>query len=190
MDKIHLLNDSQTDRMYYANELSEADRDVASMNSPPLFKLIDQHMEKRVERRAHKRFQVNKDTFALIRPVSVKQIRVTDRSMGEIACAIYRSKLTKFGRINNISRGGLSFRYVAGEERSNESLVLDILLTEWGFYLESLTFKDISNFEIPDDFFSGPIKMRQHHVQFERLASAQITKLKHFINNYIYGVQN
>jgi hypothetical protein len=188
MDKIHLLNDSQTDRMYYANELSEAGRDVASMNSPPLFKLIDQHVKRMVERRAHKRFQVNKNTFALVRPVSVKQIRVTGRSMGEIACALYRSKLTKFGRINNISMGGLSFLYVAGEERSNESLVLDILLTECGFYLESLTFLDISDFEIPDDFSSEPIKMRQHHVQFERLASAQIAKLKHFINNYIYGM--
>jgi len=181
MNKIHLLNDNQTDRMYYANESSEAGRYIASINSPPLFKLINKHVEERAERRAHKRFQVNKVAFALIRPVSVKMIRVTDRSMGEIACALYRSKLTKFGRINNISMGGLSFRYVAGEERSNESLVLDILLTECSFYLESLMFKDISDFEIPDDFSSNPIKMREHHVRFEQLTSAQITNLKHFI---------
>ena len=169
MDKIYFVEDNPPDRMNYANELSEFDHDVTSVSRSLLLELMDKNTVKGVEKRAHKRFQVNKNTFALVRPVSVKQIRVTGRSMGEIACALYRSKLTKFGRINNISMGGLSFLYVAGEEQSNESLVLDILLTECGFYLENLTFKDISDFEVPDDFSSEPIKMRQHHVQFDQV---------------------
>ena len=135
-----------------------------------MLKSIYSKVEKEVERRAHKRFQVNKDTFALIRPVSVKQIRVTDRTMGEIAFAVYRSKLTRFGRINNISMNGLSFRYIADDKRSTQPLVLFILMAEWGFYLESLAFKNIADFEIftpPDNFSNDPIIMKQYHMQFE-----------------------
>lgn len=184
MDKIQIAENNQRDRMYYSKELSEAGHDVASLNSVPLFRLIDQHVEKKVESRKHKRFQVSEDAFAMIRPVAVKQIRVTDRSMGEIACAVYRSKPIKFGRIKNISMGGLSFRYIAGEEQSSQLLVLDILLADCGFYLENLTFKSISDVEIGADYSIDPIKMRQHHVLFEKPAPAQFTKLKHFIQNY------
>ncbi len=189
MDKNHLFNDHKTGRMHYANELSEVGHNLASVNGVPLLKFIHPNAKKRVERRAHKRFQVNKDTFALIRPVSVKQIRVTDRSMGEIACAVYRSKLTKFGRINNISMGGLSFRYIAGDKRLAQSLVLDILIAEYGFYLEKLTFKNIADFEIAADFYNDSIIMRQYHIQFEGPTTDQVLKLKHLIRNYnICGV--
>ena len=184
MDTIHLFDGNQTDRMYSANELPETGYDMASVNSLPLFKLIDQHMKERVEQRTHKRFFISEDAFALIRPAKAHQIRVTDRSMGEIACAVYRSKPVKFGRIKNISLGGLSFRYITGEERASQSLVLDILLADCGFYLESLMFKTIVDFEIDSDFSGSPIQMRQYHVQFERIAPVQIWKLKYLIQNY------
>ena len=104
--------------------------------------------------------------------------------MGEIACAIYRSKLTKFGRINNISMGGLSFLYITGEERPNQSLVLDILVADSGFYLENLTFKNIADVEMDDGFAINSFKMRVNRVQFEGLEPAAIMKLKHFVENY------
>ncbi len=184
MDTIHLFEGNQTDRMYSANELPELGHDVAGVNSFPLFKWIDQHMKNRVEQRVHKRFLISEDAFALIRPGASDQIRVTDRSMGEIACAVYRSKPVKFGRIKNISMGGLSFRYIAGEERSSQSLVLDILLADCGFYLESLMVKTIVDFEIDPDFSDSPIQMRQHHVQFEKMTPGQIWNLKYLIQNY------
>jgi len=184
MDKIYLFDDNQTDRMYYTNELSKADHDVAIMSRSPFLTLIDKNTVKRRDRRAHKRFQVKKDTFVLIRPVSVKQIQVVDRSMGQIACAIYRSKPTWFGRVNNISMDGLSFDYIAGEEGSSQSLVLDILLADRGFYLTNLTFKTICDVKVATDFSMEPIKMRRHHVRFERLAPSQIRKIQHFIQHY------
>ena len=174
MDNIYLYDDNQTDRMYYANKLSEADHDVTIMNRSPFLTLIDKNTVKRGDRRARKRFQVKKDGVALIRPVSAKQIRVADRSMGEIACAVYRSKPTQFGRINNISMDGLSFDYIDGREQSTQSLVLDILLADRGFYLANLTFKSISDVKLDTDFSMHTIKMRRHHVRFERLAPAQI----------------
>ena len=36
MDKNHLFNDHKTGRMHYANELSEADHNVASMDGIPV----------------------------------------------------------------------------------------------------------------------------------------------------------
>ncbi len=184
MDKNHFFDDNQTNRMHYAHELSDADHDVASMNSLAWFKLIDQNLEKRDEQRAHKRLQISKDAFALIRPDAAGQLSVADRSMAEIACAVYRSKPVRFGRIDNISMGGLSFRYITGEERSHPSLVLDILVADSGFYLENLTFKNIADFEMDDGFAINSFKMRLNRVQFERLEPAAMMKLKHFVENY------
>jgi len=184
MDKIYLYDDNKTDRIYSANELSEADHDVTIMNRSPFLTLIDKNTVKRGDRRAHKRSRVKKRAVALIRPVSVTQLRVADRSMGEIACAVYRSKPAKFGRINNISMDGLSFDYIPGREQSNQSFVLDILLADRGFYLANLAFKSISDVIIAADFSMDPIKMRRHHVRFERLAPGQIKKMQYFIRHY------
>ena len=184
MDKIYLYDNKQTDRMCYTNELSEADHDISIINRSPFLTVIDKNTVKRGNRRAHKRFRVKKQAVALIRPVSVTQLNVADRSMGEIACAVYRSKPVKFGRINTISVDGLSFDYIAGREQSSGSLVLDILLADCGFYLADLTFKPISDVIVAGDVSMDPIKMRRHHVRFERLAPAQIRKIQYFIQHY------
>ncbi|MBW1826489.1 MAG: hypothetical protein JRF45_07690 [Deltaproteobacteria bacterium] len=190
MDKIYFVEDNPPDRMNYANELSEFDHDVTSVSRSLLLELMDKNTVKGVEKRAHKRFQVNKDAVALIRPAAAEQLRVADKSMAEIACTVYRSKPIKFGRINNISMGGLSFRYIAGEERSLQSLVLDILVADSGFYLENLTFKNIADFEMDDEFAINSFKMRLNRVQFDRPLPAQITKLRDFIHSYsITGMQ-
>ena len=184
MDKNYFFDHNQTNRMYSANQLSKGKHDVAIGNRSPFLTLIDKNTVKRRDRRAHKRFQVQKDAFALIRPVSVDQIRVVDKSMGEIACAVYRSKPNQFGRINNVSMDGLSFDYIAGREGSSQSLVLDILLADRGFYLANLTFKTICDVKVAADFSMDPIKMRQHHVRFERLAPSQIRKIQYSIQHY------
>jgi hypothetical protein len=184
MGKIYFVEDIQPDHMNYTNELSGFNHDIASVSRSLLLELIDKKTVRSVEQRAHKRLQVNKDAFALIRPDAAEQLRVTDRSMAEIACAVYRSKPVRFGRIDNISMGGLSFRYITGEERSNQSLMLDILVADSGFYLENLTFKNIADFEMDDGFTMNSFKMRLNRVQFEGLEPAAIMKLKHFVENY------
>lgn len=186
MDKIYFVEDIRPGRMTYAVELSEFDHDVANVSGSMFLELMDNNTVKGVEKRAHKRFQVNNDAFALIRPAAAEQIRVSDRSMAEIACSVYRSKPVRFGRIDNISMGGLSFCYISGKERSNQSLVMDILVAESGFYLENLTFKNICDFEMDDEFLINSFKMRLNRVQFEGLEPAAIMKLKCFVE--IYGV--
>jgi len=77
-----------------------------------------------VEQRKHKRFNVQKSVFAAFRPPSVK-----------------------IGPIIDISRGGLAFRYINGEEPSNESSELDILIDDNTFHIDKVPFETISNFE-------------------------------------------
>ena len=180
----YFLDNIYSDRMSFGNELSEFDHEVASVGPSLLLQLMDKNTVKGVEKRAHKRFRVNNDAFALIRPASAEKIRVSDRSMAEIACSVYRSKPVRFGRIDNISMGGLSFRYISGEERSNQSLVLDLLVAESGFYLENLMFRDIDDVEMDSDSTINSFKMRLNRVQFERLEPAATMKLQHFVENY------
>jgi hypothetical protein len=180
MEKLYI----QPNRMDYSNELSGFDHDVASANRSLLLEVVDNNTVRSVEQRACERFQVNKNAFALIRPAVAEQLRVANRSMAEIACALYRSKPVRFGRIDNISMGGLSFRYIAGEERSDQSLVLDILVADSGFYLENLTFKNIADVEMDGGFAINSFKMRLNRVQFEGLEPAANMKLKHFVKNY------
>jgi len=184
MDHINFVEDIRFDRMNYTSELSEFGLDVKRVGPSPLLEVIDKKSVKIYEKRMHERFNINKDAFALIRPADAGQLRVENKSMAEIACAVYRSKSVRFGRINNISMGGLSFRYITCEERSNLSLVLDILVAESGFYLENLMFRDIDDVEMDGDSTINSFKMRLNRVQFESLEPASTTKLQHFVKNY------
>ena len=185
MDKLYFLEDIlQPDRMEFTDENSEFDHDTDGGNRSLLVQMMGTNAVKRPEKRAHERFQPKKDAFALIRPATAEQLRVADRSMGQIACGVYRSKPLRFGRIVNISMGGLLFRYINGEERSSHSQVLDILVADSGFYLENLAFKSIADVEINDDLTINTFKMRLNRVQFERLEPAAMMKLKYFLENY------
>lgn len=190
MDDINFVEDIQSKRLNYANEISEFDHEVERLGQSLLLELMDKNMVKTVEQRSHERFLVNKDAFVLIRPAAAEQLSVENKSMAEIACDIFRSKSVRFGKIDNISLGGLSFRYITSEEYSNQSLVMDILVAEPGFYLANLMFKDISDVEIVGDSPINSFKMRLNRVQFEKMGSVAIMKLNHFIENYsVYGVQ-
>lgn len=184
METINFVDDIQPDRMSTADKLSGFDRDFASVRRPLLPELSDKKTVRNVEQRAHERYQVNKDAFALIRPVAARHIRVVEKSMAEIACAIYRSEPVRFGRIDTISMGGLSFLYIPVDKRSNGSLVLDILVADSGFYLENLTFKSVADVEMDDDFANNSFKMRLNRVHFEGLKPAAILKLKYFVENF------
>jgi hypothetical protein len=185
MDKLYFLEDIlQPDQMDFPEETSVVDHDVEGMNRSLLLELMGKSTVKRPEKRAHERFQTQKDAFALIRPAAAEQLHVANRSMAQIACAVYRSKPARFGRIVNISMGGLLFRYLTGEERSSRLQVLDILVADSGFYLENLMFRNIVDVEINDDFMVNSFKMRLNRVQFEGLQPAAMMKLKYFIENY------
>ena len=185
MDKLYFLEDIlQPDRMEFADEISEFEHVAEDASLPLLLQMMGKNTSKRPEKRAHGRFQTQKGAFALIRSAAAGQLCIADKSMAQIACAVYRSKPAMFGRIVNISMGGLLFRYINGEERSSRSQVLDILVADSGFYLENLAFKSISDVEINDDLTINAFKMRLNRVQFEGLEPSTMMKLEYFVENY------
>ena len=140
--------------------------------------------KKRAENRYHKRSRLNGYAFALIRSITAGPLKIDDRSMGCIACAVFNAKPAKLGIIDNISMGGLGFQYVDNKIQLNNAFVLDILLAECGLYLADLPFKIISDFAVSRDFPGDPIEMRQVRLQFQKLNAKQQAKLKDLIFNH------
>jgi hypothetical protein len=184
MDTIYLRHTDGPCQFFYENGPTEGIYDERSNAGLPLLNLVHPKIQARAERRNHNRFQIKKVAFAIIRSAFSKPICVIDKSMGEIACDVFRSKPTKFGRIDDISMDGLLFRYVDDKIQPNVSPVLDILLADCGFYLESVLFKNISDTEIAEDYPIDSVKMKQLRMQFRKLTPNQKVKLEYLIQNY------
>ena len=184
MNKIDFLDDDRSLQKFQGEGLIDDDYEIA----PPDFSLLSdldyQKMEKGYERRTCTRFQVKAHAFALIRSAPCQPICLIDRSMGEIACDVFRSKPIKLGRINNIGMGGLVFRYIASQAQSNGSSVLDILFADCGFYLGNVSFKTISDIELSEDVPIDSVKMKQLRVQFKKITPKQKIQLDYFIRNH------
>ena len=144
----------------------------------------DSEEKKRIEYRHHKRFQLGKDAFALIRSISAAPLKITGKSMGCIACAVFNAKPAKLGKIDNISMGGLMFYHADSKTQLSLTPVLDILLADCGFYLANIPFKTITDVVIPDEVFDDAIEIRQVRLQFQKLIAIQQARLKDFIKNH------
>ena len=92
------------------------------------------------------------------------------------------------GQIVDVSRGGLAFQYVAGEEEgSNGSFELVILVANNNFHSDKVPFETISDFEIANEVPFSSITMRRRGVQFGKLTDKQISQLDYFIRNHAIG---
>jgi hypothetical protein len=120
--------------------------------------------KKIVERRKHKRFQVQEGAFAVLTPHFYKR-----------------------GQIIDISRGGLAFRYTNNELTPNASSNLGISLADVGFYLSKVPFKTISDFEIANEVAYSFTTIRRCGVEFGDLTLNQISQLEYFIWNHTIG---
>ena len=114
-----------------------------------------------IERRKHKRFQVQ-----------------------DIAFAVLRGQAELLGQIIDISKGGLAFHYIVSDKNVKNSFELDILLAYYGLYMEKIKFKTISDFQIPNKSPFSPIIMRRHGIKFGELAPNQVSMLEDFIREY------
>jgi hypothetical protein len=111
-----------------------------------------------LERRKHKRFQVQDDAIAVLRPI-----------------------VDKRGPIIDISRGGLAFRYITAKESLDRSLKLDILLPDLSFYLGHLPIRTVRDFEVTSEYALGSTKTRRCSVQFGKLTQKQISQIESFM---------
>ena len=114
-----------------------------------------------IERRKHRRLQVQ-----------------------DIAFAVLRDQGRQLGQIMDISMGGLAFNYIAGGGNDDSAFELDILLAYKGLYMKKIQFKTISDFQIANKSPFSPITMRRHGVKFGKLTLKQTSMLKNFIQEH------
>jgi CRISPR/Cas system-associated protein Cas10 (large subunit of type III CRISPR-Cas system) len=98
-----------------------------------------------------------------------------------------RSHRGKLGEIIDISKGGLSFRYIDIGDRPKGSFEVDIFLKETSFRLEKVPAKTVSDLKTTQYFPYSSTKTRRQGVQFGELTRDQISKLEHFIKNCTTG---
>jgi len=117
-----------------------------------------------VDQRKHMRFRVREGAFAVLKP-----------------------HFTIVGEIIDVSKGGLGFRYITGDEHSSESSELNILFADGNFCLRHVLFKTISDFVMSNEFSSGSITTKRRGIQFGELTLGQTSALEYFIQNYTTG---
>jgi hypothetical protein len=79
---------------------------------------------------------------------------------------------------------GLSFRYMAGKESSNESSRLNIVVVGDPFLLRDLPVETLSDLTIAEKIGFSSIAMKRLDVKFGRLTRRQLSKLQYFIENF------
>ena len=94
---------------------------------------------------------------------------------------------SKLGQIKDISKLGLSFRYIDSGNRPGEVSVLKIIIGRGGLYLDKLPFKKVADFPINSEHGFSSLKMCQIGLQFGELTLQQCIRLEHFIQKHTIG---
>ena len=113
--------------------------------------------ERRADRREHKRHRAKVSAFVDIR-------------IGRI----------KVGKIVDIGRGGLAFRYVADRERLKEQFELDMYFRDNDFRMEHVPVKTIWDQGSPRGL-SISTRTSLRGVQFGKLTQTQLSELERFL---------
>lgn len=113
-----------------------------------------------VERRKHKRLEIRGIAYVAVGP-----------------------DLDQVGPLADISMGGLAFRYMANQKRSNGSS-LDIFSTDRDLYFGYMPFKEISDIQTHDTTLRST-GMRRRSVQFGELTPYQMKKLEHLMYKHV-----
>ena len=114
-----------------------------------------------VEKREHKRFKAQKDTYAALVNGS-----------------------TRVGQILNICKDGLAFSYIGQEAPITGWHKMNMFMSGNRFYLKEVPFKAISDFHIDAEVPFSTVLMKQCGGQFGELTDGQICQLKYFIENH------
>ena len=118
-------------------------------------------------------------------PVERRQQPRFKAAEGVFAALVNRD--SKLGQIKDISKLGLSFRYIDHGGTSGETSELKIIIGRGGLYLDKLPFKKVTDFEIKNEHRFSSIKMCQIGLQFGKLTTQQSIRLEHFIQNHTTG---
>ena len=118
---------------------------------------------------------------------SVERRQMKRFKVAEGAFAVLVNRGSKLGQIKDISKTGLSFRYIDSEEEQAEARELKIILGSGGLCVDKVPFKKVTDFGIKSEFIFSSIKMRQIGLQFGALTPEQQVRLSNFIQNHTIG---
>ena len=118
------------------------------------------------DRRAYKRYQVQKNAFVLL-----------------------RNGINNPGQITEISLGGMVFKYICRNGESPGASEIDILLSDFtdAFLIRNLHINAVSECGISEETPIGPRRLRKQVVCFGSLTPIQTSRLKFFIQFYTCG---
>ena len=85
------------------------------------------------------------------------------------------------GQIHDINEHGLSFRYVASEQKVKGQRLLDIMIRGSGLHYHRLPCETVWDIAEPREFSLGPFTMRCCGIRFTELTEVQKSDLKIFI---------
>jgi hypothetical protein len=113
------------------------------------------------DRRKDERFQTEKNTYAVL-----------------------RARGSKLGRVIDISKGGLAFRYVSVGQRLKGPLELDLLSHQYDYRIDKIPIKIITDLELANKKAFKSTTLKRVGVQFGKLTREQKSKLEHFIRDH------
>ena len=113
------------------------------------------------ERRKHKRFKADYGAYAVLGP-----------------------ETSKLGQIKDISMGGLAFKYLADESRSNGTGELDIIIRQNSLCVKKIPIQTVSDFELARENAFSTVRLRQQGVQFDELTPDQTSQLEFLLKHH------
>ena len=133
-----------------------------------------------IERRKHERFKVKSGAIAMIKPLPAKPEQTKDTSMGKNVLA---TKL-KYCQVINISKGGLTFRYIDKNGELNEAFELNVSFAQDSIsfaYLKYAPCKTVWVSHAPSKTSPSQVKTKQRGVQFGGMTPHQASQLDRFL---------
>ena len=114
-----------------------------------------------------------------------KAVRFLPRTEAYVAL---RPDFTKLGRLINISRGGLSFRYIAYQRQEQAPTHLDLFTSNDGFHLSRLSCKVIYDIRLSEkQRSSASLERRRCGLEFGEATQVQATQLELYLKNHVAG---
>lgn len=114
-----------------------------------------------LDQRRHKRFRAKEGMFTVLRDNGTDIL----------------------GTVLDISKGGLSYRYVPKDGSQGRWFELDIFMSGEGYRAERLPFRTVTDFEIDQDVPFSTVPVRRSGVQFGSLTPEQINQVENVIIN-------
>jgi c-di-GMP-binding flagellar brake protein YcgR len=103
-----------------------------------------------------------------------------------LVIAVPQKPHSQVARIVDISKGGMSVRYVDQTDWLGEAKEIDILVNS-NFFMTSIPIENIHDFKVNNQISFSIIRERQCCLQFGPLSPAQETLLDEFIVRYTAG---